>query len=325
MSRQRLGVALLIPSPVALEIDGLRRALGDPDTSRIPPHVTLVPPVNVRDDELDVAASVLRSAAASTGPLALDLGPVTTFAPVSPTVHLSVGGAADAVHALRDAVFTAPLARSLTHEFVPHVTLIEGSDCIDESVRALASYRASVVIDRVHLMRETRRDDGTRVWRPVADAPLGRGRSIVGRGGLELALETSGQLPPDAGRWLHDRWDDFDVERYGNLLPADEPLAVVARRDGRIVAAAVGDTRATGEAYLAQLLVSADVRSEGIGAHVQAAFASAAAERGATYLTLRTEADGRSRAFYERLGFSEWYVLPSWRRGRDFVQMRREL
>lgn len=323
--RQRLGVALLIPPPVSIEIDGLRRALGDADTTRIPPHVTLVPPVNVREDELDLAASLLRSAAASSTPFALELGPVTTFAPVSPTVHLAIGGAVDAVHALRDAVFTAPLARSLTHDFVPHVTLIEGTDGIDETVRTLAGYRASVVIDRVHLMRETRREDGTRVWRPVADAPFGQEPAIVGRGGLELALATSRQLPPDADQWVQERWDDFDVERYGHLLPPDEPLAVVARRDGRIVAAAVGDTRATGEAYLAQLIVSAGARNEGIGAHVLASFASAAAERGATYLTLRTEAGGRSRAFYERLGFTEWYLMPSWRRGRDFVQMRRAL
>jgi hypothetical protein len=40
---------------------------------------------------------------------------------------------------------------------------------------------------------------------------------------------------------------------------------------------------------------------------------------------LRTEAVGRARPFYERLGFTEWYLLPAWRNGRDFVQMRRPL
>ena len=325
MPRQRLGVALLVPQPVALEIDALRRALGDDDTTRIAPHVTLVPPVNVREEDIDDAVRVLRAAAAAIGPLRLELGPVTSFAPVSPTVHLAVGGDVEGVQTVRDAVFTPPLSRPLTHEFVPHVTLIEGTTNIDAALASLRGYRAEIVVEHVHLMRESRRDDGTRVWRPFADAPLGGRPAVIGRGGLELELLTSEGLEPAARRWLDERWTENQVERFGEPTPPYEALAVVARRGGRIVGVAEGDTRATGEAYLAELMVAADARSEGIGAHVLAAFASAAAERGATYLTLRTDADGRSRAFYERLGFTEWYRMPAWRGGRDFVQMRREL
>ena len=323
--RQRLGVALLVPPPVAIELDALRRALGDDDTTRIPPHITLVPPVNVRAEDVDDAVSVVATAAAGSHPMRVELGPVTSFAPVSPTVHLAVGGDVEGVRALRDGVFTPPLSRPLTHEFVPHVTLIEGTSRVEAAVVALRDYTAEVALDRVHLMRESRRDDGSRIWRPVAEALLGSRPAVIGRGGLEVELQTTGSLAPDADRWLRQRWDDFDVERFGRVLDKEEPLAVVARRDGRIVAVGTGDVRPTGEAYLAQLLVASEARSEGIGAHVLAAFASAAAERGATYLTLRTDAGGRSRAFYERLGFTEWYRMPAWRNGRDFVQMRREL
>jgi GNAT superfamily N-acetyltransferase len=148
---------------------------------------------------------------------------------------------------------------------------------------------------------------------------------VIGRGGLPLELTTGGVLPPDADRWIHDRWDDFDVERYGRVLPPNLPISIVARREGEIVGVAEGEVRSAEEAYLAQLLVRADVRGEGIGAHVLAAFASAAAEHGATFVSLRTEAAGRSRPFYERLGFTVWYPLPAWRNGRDFVQMRRPI
>lgn len=326
MPRQRLAVALLIPAPVSIEVDALRRAVGEADIDRVSPHLTLVPPVNVRDDELDAAVGVVSRAAAASSPLRLELGPVTTFAPVNPTLHLAVGGDVDRLRGLRDAVFQAPLDRPLTHDFVAHVTLIESSDRIDDAVRSMAGYRAEVVIDRVHVLRESRRDDGARVWRPVADAILGARPAVVGRGGIELELTRAGVLPPDADRWIRDRWDDFDVERHGRVIPPDVPISVVARRDARIVGAADGDVRATaGEAYLAQLMVAADVRREGIGAHVLATFASSAAEHGATFISLRTEASGRSRPFYERLGFTEWYPLPAWRKGRDFVQMRKEL
>ena len=50
--RVRLGVVLLVPPPVAGEIDGLRRAVGDGALGKVAPHVTLVPPVNVRDERL---------------------------------------------------------------------------------------------------------------------------------------------------------------------------------------------------------------------------------------------------------------------------------
>ena len=327
MPRQRLGVALLIPPPVATEVDALRRAVGDRDTERIAPHITLVPPVNVRDDEVDGAVRVVAEAATACPPLRLGLGPVTSFAPVSPTLHLAVDGDLDSLHRLRDTVFTGPLERLLTHAFVPHVTLTEASEHIDGAVAAMSGYHAEVVIERVHLLRESRReDDGARIWRPVADAMFGGKRGVVGRGGLELELTTSGVLPPEADAWIVARWDDFDVERYGRVLPADIPVAIVARRDGTIVGAADGEVRpTTGEGYLAHLIVAADVRGEGVGAHVVAAFASAAAGHGATHLTLRTEAGGRSLAFYERLGFIDWYVMPKWRNGHDFVQLRREI
>lgn len=174
-------------------------------------------------------------------------------------------------------------------------------------------------------MRELRDDDGRRVWRPVADAPLGGRPGVVGRGGLELELTTAGALPPDAARWIEERWVDFDVERFGEVRAQDEPLSIVARRDGGIIGAAQGDVRSWGEAYLANLMVAAEERNSGVGAHVVAAFTSAAVQRGATYVTLRTEAEGRSQPFYERLGFVVWYRMPQWRNGRDFVQMRRDL
>jgi len=171
MPKRRLGVALLVPPPVDAEVDGLRRALGDPALGRIPAHLTLVPPVNVREDRMDDALGVLRQASAVVEPFALELGPVATFAPVNPVLYLDVGGGAGAVHTLRDAVFTDPLSRPLTWPFVPHVTVADEAppDRIEAAVVALAPYRVTVDIDRVHLLEE----GPGRVWRPIAEQPLG--------------------------------------------------------------------------------------------------------------------------------------------------------
>ena len=60
----RFGVVLLVPPPTAHEVDGLRRAFVDPALDRVPPHVTLVPPVNVRAEDVAITLQGLRAAVA---------------------------------------------------------------------------------------------------------------------------------------------------------------------------------------------------------------------------------------------------------------------
>jgi 2'-5' RNA ligase len=172
MPRRRLGVALVLPEPVATEIDGLRRALGDGALGRIPAHLTLVPPVNVADDDLPAAFDVLREAARETRPLNLRLGPATTFHPDTPVVYLAVGGDVDGLHGLRDRVFRSPLERTLSRAFVPHVTVADEIDPgrIPAAVAALADYVVDVTFDGVQLLEEGR----GRVWRAIADTRFTR-------------------------------------------------------------------------------------------------------------------------------------------------------
>src|SRR5687768_1166177 len=126
MPRVRVGVVVLVPPPQAIEIDGLRRGLGDAVLERIAPHVTLVPPVNVAVDDLPAALAVLRGAAASVRPFTVELGPPRTFRPDSPTLFLAVDGPADGVDALvalREQALRPPLHREPERSFVPHVTI----------------------------------------------------------------------------------------------------------------------------------------------------------------------------------------------------------
>lgn len=321
MPKRRLGVVLLVPSPWAAEIDGLRRALGDGALGRIPSHLTLVPPVNVRSERVPDALAVLRKAAARIRPFTLRLGPPATFLPVNPVTYLAVtGDGADEVRRVRDAVFVEPLERHLTWDFVPHVTLADEAepDRIRAALDALRDYTIGVTFDRVHLLEE---GEG-RTWRPIADVPFAE-PAVIGRGGLEVALHHSCELDDEAARWTVQAWAAYSEDEYGEA-EEDVPVAITARRGDDVVGTATGAVRG-GEAYLARLIVAASERGTGVGSHLLAAFESYAAERGCTRLTLRTQAGGSARAFYQGRGWRAYATLERWRGGRDFVQMERVL
>jgi 2'-5' RNA ligase len=211
---------LLVPEPFAREIDGLRRALGE-DLARVPPHLTLVPPVNVRIEDLGAALALLRRAGAAASPLVLTLGPPATFHPVNPVVYLSVGGDREGVSALRDAIFTGPLSREVEHDFVPHVTLVESTTPprIEAALVALADYRAEITFDSVHLLQQF-----DRVWQPIAEARF-EPALVVGRGGIETSITTSSLADPEVAAFLGEQ-------------PEAAEQVIVARRDGLVVAAA---------------------------------------------------------------------------------------
>jgi 2'-5' RNA ligase/GNAT superfamily N-acetyltransferase len=323
MPKRRLGVVLLVPAPWSREIDGLRRALGDGGLGRIPAHVTLVPPVNVREDALGDALAVLRAAASSATPFVARLGPPATFSPTNPVVYLAIDGEGrDEVRRLRDAVFRPPLERSLSWPFEPHVTLadeVASPDRIASSLAALRDYEIEVTFDRVTLLEQS---EG-RVWTPIGEARFER-PAVIGRGGgLEVSLSRSSALDDEAERWTAAAWADYSMAEYG-LAEEDEPFAITARRGALVVGTAAGALRAN-DAYLARLIVADGERRTGVGSHLLAATESWASERGCERLTLRTLADGPARRFYEARGWRVYAVLDRWRAGRDFVQMERTL
>ncbi|MGH9188450.1 MAG: 2'-5' RNA ligase family protein [Acidimicrobiales bacterium] len=213
----RLGVALLVPSPLDREIDGMRRALGDGALGRIPAHLTLVPPVNVREDRLDEALVLLRVAGTAVTPITVTLGPPATFLPGTPVLYLPVAEGAEAIGKLRDRVFQDPLARPLGWPFTPHVTLADEAtpERIAAAVDALADYRVDVTFDSVFVLQE----GPARVWEVMAEAPLGPPR-VFGRGGLPLEINTTATVGP---------------EERGLLVSSGQEAVLTARRDGEVV------------------------------------------------------------------------------------------
>lgn len=317
MSRLRLGVVLVVAGTAGHQIDGIRRALGDGAYGRIPTHLTLVPPVNVNEADLPSVLEVVHSAAARARPLRLELGPVTTFWPDTPVLYLAVGGDIAGLHRLRDAVFSGPLARPLTWPFVPHVTLAEDRtpEELPLLVELLRGFHAEVTIDRVHILREREH----RRWLPIADVPLDA-PAVIGRGGLELELQTSHHLDPKSAEFLAVTWDAHRASCYGPLPPV-EPFAVVARREHSVVGVAAGES--DDELRVARLVVDPAATGQGVGSHLLSRIETLGRERNCHRAVLVCRQTIGS--WYADRGWSIVHDLRAWSHGADFVRMAKDL
>jgi 2'-5' RNA ligase len=277
MPRRRLGVVLILDPPLADEVDGLRRALGDRALGRIAPHVTLISPINVRAEDLPAVLGLLRDAAAlAPGPLTLELGPPTTFLPANPVLYLPVGGAdLRVLERMRQVLFAGPLARPQTWPWVPHVTLVDGADdqVVATAAGVLHGFAPPATCDRVVLLEERVAPVGTpeprRRWEALADASLGP-RAVIGRGGLDLELTTGRVADPEA--------EALAVGLVSGPGPRGESLVCTARREGRVVGAGVAHGRAG--AMVIEVAVDRSVRDQGVEGHLRARLRSVLADGG---------------------------------------------
>jgi len=325
----------MVPGRAADEIDGLRRALGSAEIARIAPHVTLVPPVNVRDEEVQAAADLVRSVAAGSAPVAVVLGPAATFWPRNPVCYVAVGpGPVCLGKTADDPTGLASLAARLAvgplapppnrrqRRFVPHVTINQRMqpDLIDPAVRLLGSYRMPVVFERLTLIEFSEPD---RRWITASDAQLGT-PVVVGRGGLEIELSVSARLDPASADWVNRAWEQYSLEQYGDGVRPDEPYVITARLGAEIAGIAEGEVKG-GTCRLARLVVAPQWRSSGIGAQLVRATERLASERGCRRVRLETLAGGRAEGFYEEKGYRVVTRLPRHREERDFVVMERAI
>ncbi len=325
-ARSRLAAVLIVPGHVAEEINGLRRALRSNEIGKIQPHITIVPPVNVAEAEIGSATALMRNVAARFGPIAVELGPASSFLPHNPVCYLEVSGDREVLSALGDLVAqlgTGPLsppANRRTRPFVPHVTINQKMDrgLIPGAVAALSGYKAHVVFERVTLISFV---EAERRWVEIADAMFGR-PLLVGRGGREVELAVSDRLDPGAQLWSDSAWDQYSQEQYGSHVRPYDHFAITARSAGEIVGVADGELRGV-VCRLAHLLVAPDQRSSGIGAQLLRATEMLAVEKRCQRVRLETLKGGRAEGFYSGKGYEIVARLPRWREGRDFVVMER--
>jgi len=288
MGRRRFGVAVFVPRPVATEVDGLRRAFGDRAIGRIAPHITLVPPVNVRDENVADAVAAVDAAAVACQPFAAALGAADTFWPTTPVLYLTVGdeSARAALDALRAGVFVPPLARPIGHDFEPHVTIGRHSGPgyrLDAGVSAFSAYEAPFEVDRLSLMELLRAEDddgeSSTVWTSIHEAPLG-GPTIVARGPMQVELSATAVVSDDALALLAaehgpggslDPVDGVPVERVAERRPPRGRVVVTARRDRELLGVVVG-RRIAEWSTIDTVVVAPAHRGQGIAGHLRRAF-----------------------------------------------------
>ena len=165
-----IGVAIALPEPWASELQDYRTALGDETATLIPTHITLVPPVDLTEDQIDAAEAHLVDVAGAIEGFGIHLRGTGTFRPVSPVVFVSLVEGISQCEALAEQVRQGPLAVPLQFPYHPHVTVAHhmSEAVMDRAFRELAGFDCTFVAAKFQLYRH----DEEIGWRPARDFAL---------------------------------------------------------------------------------------------------------------------------------------------------------
>ena len=158
-----IGVAIAVPEPYGAELTKWRETLGDPLASAIPPHITLITPMQVDDDQLASVVDHLALVASGQWPFEIRLRGTGSFRPVSPVVFVALAAGISDCERVERAVRVGPLSHPVKFNYHPHVTVAHDvpSDVLDRAFDELADYEALFAVLGFGLFE--RGDDG--VWR----------------------------------------------------------------------------------------------------------------------------------------------------------------
>jgi 2'-5' RNA ligase len=165
-----IGVALAIPEPWATELQNYRTSVGDAMAATIPTHITLVPPTEVTDEELDEIERHLAVAAAELPAFEVHLRGTGTFRPVSPVVFVTVVEGISQCEQLAAAVRRGPLDVDLAFPYHPHVTIAHhvAEGRLDQAFDELADFECEFEVADFRLYVH----DHERGWTPTRDFTL---------------------------------------------------------------------------------------------------------------------------------------------------------
>ena len=160
-----IGVAVAIPEPWASELQNYRTSVGDTMAATIPTYITLLPPTEVSEDELEKIEAHLEDAAADVAGFAVHLRGTGTFRPISPVVFATLVEGISQCEQLAHAVRRGPLSVDLAYPYHPHVTVAHDlADAqLDQAFDELAEFECEFGVGEFHLYVH----DHERGWTPT--------------------------------------------------------------------------------------------------------------------------------------------------------------
>ncbi|KQX74936.1 2'-5' RNA ligase family protein [Aeromicrobium sp. Root472D3] len=166
-----IGVAIPVPDPYGSLLREKRAEFGDPMAETIPSHVTLMPPTEVADGELDAVRGSLERASATLPAFPMRLRGTGTFRPVSPVVFVAVSQGISYTEMLAQCVRDALDSPEPQFPFHPHVTVAHNLDdrSLDRAYEELADFECRFTVSEFALYHH--QDDAG--WVPQQSFALG--------------------------------------------------------------------------------------------------------------------------------------------------------
>lgn len=146
-----IGVAIPIPEPWASQLQRYRTSIGDHTATKIPTHITLVPPTELEDRE--AVDRHLEQVSTRHDAFRVHLRGTGTFRPVSPVVFVSVVEGISQCEQLAFDARSGPLESELAFPYHPHVTIAHHlpDEQLDRAFDELAGFDASFEASEFHL------------------------------------------------------------------------------------------------------------------------------------------------------------------------------
>lgn len=165
-----IGVSVNVPEPHAGLLQRAREAYGDPLAATTPPHITLVPPTPMTDEEIPEIREHLARVGETTAPFRVRLRGTGTFRPVTPVVFVTLAEGIGPCGLLQEKLRRPPLDRELIFPYHPHVTIGHHLDeaRLDQMFKEYYDFHAVFEVTEFWLSEH----GGDEMWRPVESFPL---------------------------------------------------------------------------------------------------------------------------------------------------------
>ncbi|MEO7352251.1 MAG: 2'-5' RNA ligase family protein [Marmoricola sp.] len=167
-----IGVSVAVPEPWGPELQQYRIDAGDESARHIPSHITLLPPHEVTEGDIDAVIAHLEQVAGDMEPFRVHLRGTGTFAPVSPVVFVGVVEGISQCEQLAAWVRQGPLVIERVFPYHPHVTVAHHlpENQLERAFTDLEQFDAAFDVSELWMYHH----DDASGWQPKKAFPLGR-------------------------------------------------------------------------------------------------------------------------------------------------------